>query len=173
MAEPRLKNKSSTQIVLEAVEDLHAQEQIVTRETLVEHTGLKLAIVDDRIGSLIEDGQVHRVGRGVFVPAKRFPAARAISHTHLPDGWAKIEVGDEMMTLTPRETRALGAMLQGSAMEAAVIETGHTAAVLAAELAERVRKLEREVRALRSTPSEGQLTLIGLEPVALLGRIKT
>jgi hypothetical protein len=35
--------------VLQAVQDLHAQEQIVTRETLAEFTGLKLAIVDDRL----------------------------------------------------------------------------------------------------------------------------
>lgn len=168
-----LQKKSSTAIVMEAVEELHSKEQIVTRETLADFTDLKLTIIDDRIGVLIEDGQVHRVGRGVFVPAKRFPAARAISHTHLPDGWAKIEVGDEMMTLTPRETRMLGAMLQGAAMEATAIESGHTTAALAAELAERVRKLEREVRALRSTHPETQLALIGLEPVALLGKIKT
>lgn len=165
--------RSSTAIVMDAVDELHALEQLVTRETLVEHTGLKLSVIDDRIGVLIEDGQVHRVRSGVFVPAKKFPPARAISHTHLPDGWGKLEIGDEMLTLTPRETRILGAMLQGAALQGAAIESGHHAAVLAASLAERVRKLERDNKALRTKHPEAQLTLAGLEPVALLGGIST
>ena len=141
MAEAR--RKSSTQIVLEAVEDLHAQEQIATRETLVEHTGLKLAIVDDRIGALIEDGQVHRVGRGVFVPAAKHPPARAISKTVMPDGTVKLEIGDEVLTLTPREDRALATLQAGVSAQFAAIDLGHQAAALASVINERVLRLER------------------------------
>lgn len=167
-----LPKRSSTSIVLDAVEELHSKERVVLRETLAEFTGLKLSIIDDRIGVLIEEGQVHRVGRGVFVPAKQFPPARAISQTSLPDGWSKIEIGDDVLTLTPREKRMLGVMLAGAAAEATAIEAGHHANVLAAELAEKVRKLERQVRSLRAAHPEAQMVLAGLEPVALLGGIK-
>ena len=43
MAEDR---KSSTTIVLEAVQDLHGKEQIVTRETLAELTSPTLSVID-------------------------------------------------------------------------------------------------------------------------------
>ena len=140
MAESR---KSSTLIVLEAVEDLHTMEQVVTRETLVEHTGLKLAIVDDRIGVLIEDGQVHRVRNGVFIPAVRHPPARAISKTVMPNGMVKLEIGDDVLTLTPREDRALAALQAGVAVQFAAINLGHQAAVLTSGISERVLHLER------------------------------
>ncbi|RYF59452.1 MAG: hypothetical protein EOO27_09185, partial [Comamonadaceae bacterium] len=74
-----LPKRSSTSIVMDAVEELHSLEQVVTRETLADFTGLKMTIVDDRIGVLIDDGQVHRVRNGVYVPAKKFPPPRAIS----------------------------------------------------------------------------------------------
>jgi hypothetical protein len=147
MAEPR--RKSTTQMVLDAVDELHALEQVVTRETLVEHTGLKLAIVDDRIGALIEDGKVHRVRNGVFVPAAKHPPARAISKTVLPDGRIKIEVGDDVLTLTPREDRALAALQAGVAIQFAAVGLGHQATALASEINERVLRLER----MASTPA--------------------
>jgi hypothetical protein len=151
MADPR--RKSSTLIVLEAVEDLHAMEQVVTRETLVEHTGLKLAIVDDRIGALIEDGQVHRVRNGVFVPAAKHPPARAICKTVMPDGFIKLEIGDEVLTLTPREDRALAALQAGVAVQFAAVNVGHQAAVLASGINERVLRLER-IAAREQEPHE-------------------
>lgn len=135
--------KRSTQIVLEAVEDLHVMEQVVTRETLVDHTGLKLAIVDDRIAALIEDGQVHRVRNGVFVPTAKHPPSRAISKTVMPDGLVKIEIGDDVLTLTPREDRALAALQAGVAVQFAAVNIGHQAAVLASDINERVLRLER------------------------------
>ena len=141
MAESR--RKSSTLIVLEAVEDLHAMEQVVTRETLVEHTGLKLAIVDDRIGALIEDGQMHRVRNGVFVPAAKHPPARALSKTVMPDGMVKIEIGDDVITLTPREDRALATLQAGVAAQFAAINLGHQATALTSGINERVLRLER------------------------------
>ncbi|PNG56015.1 MULTISPECIES: hypothetical protein [unclassified Variovorax] len=151
MAEPR--RKSTTHMVLDAVDELHALEQVVTRETLVEHTGLKLAIVDDRIGALIEDGQVHRVRNGVFVPAEKHPPARAISKTVMPDGLVKLEIGDDVLTLTPREDRALAALQAGVAVQFAAINLGHQAAVLNSGINERVLRLER-IAARQQEPDE-------------------
>ncbi len=135
--------KSSTQLVLEAVQDLHAQEQVVTRETLAALTNLKLSVVDDRIGALIDDGLVVRVQRGVYVPAETHPPARVISKTMLPDGTVKLDIGDQVVTLTPREDRMLAALLAGVVMQSAAIEVGHQSALVAGEMNLRLNRLER------------------------------
>lgn len=137
--------RSSTQIILEAVQDLHNQEQIVTRETLHGLTGLKLSVIDDRVGALIDDGLVIRVQRGVFMPAETHPPARAISKTLLPDGTVKIDIGDDVLTLTPREDRMMARLFAGVVMETAAIEVGHKSAVMAGELNARLNRLERIV----------------------------
>lgn len=156
MADPR---KSTTALVLEAVQDLHAQEQIVTRETLAELTGLKLSVIDDRLGTLADDGAILRVQRGVYVPAPHHPPARPMSKTVMPNGMVKIEIGDEVLSLTPREDRALANLMAGAAAQAAAIETGRNTAILAAELGEQVKQLRRQVTALeaRIDPNQGQL----------------
>lgn len=140
--------KSSKELVLEAVRELYAQEQIVTRETLAEHTGLTMTVVDDRIAVLVDDGQVIRVQRGVFIPAPTWPAARPISKTILPDGFVKIEIGDEVLTLTPRESRALGELTAAAAQQFAAIELGRQANEVTAELAQRITTLRRRINAL-------------------------
>jgi hypothetical protein len=142
--------KSTTEIVLQAVQDLHAKEQIVTRETLAEVTNFKLTVIDDRIGTLVDDGLVHRVQRGVFVPAEQHPPARPISKTILPNGMVKIEIGDEVLTLTPRESRMLAELSVGSAQQFASIEMGHGVAALAGDLSHRISVMERKVDDLGS-----------------------
>ncbi|WP_405118766.1 hypothetical protein [Pseudomonas leptonychotis] len=136
--------RSSTQIVLEAVQDLHTQEQVVTRETLAALTGLKLSVIDDRVGALIDDEQVVRVQRGVYVPAETHPPARVISKTLLPDGTSKIDIGDQVLTLTPKEDRMLAQLLAGVAMQTAAIEVGRQAGLQTGELSGRLNKIERD-----------------------------
>lgn len=147
--------RSSTQIVLEAIQDLHAQEQIVTRETLRELTGLKLTVIDDRIGALIEDGLVVRVQRGVFVPVASHPPARVISKTVLPDGTVKIDIGDTVLTLTPREDRMLAGLQAGVVMQAAAIELGHHSAMVAGEMQGRLNKVERHLAKMTGDCEDG------------------
>ncbi|WP_028600832.1 hypothetical protein [Ottowia thiooxydans] len=147
MSEPR---KSTLVTILEAVQDLHAQEQIVTRETLADVTGLKLTTIDDRLGVLVDEGDILRVQRGVFVPAVRHPPARPMSKTAMSDGTVKVEVGDEVLTLTPREDRMLANLMTGSAMQFSTIELGHHTAILASDIAGRVRKIERLMNGLES-----------------------
>lgn len=108
---------TSTQRIYDAVCELHALEQVATRETVAELTGLKLSIIDDRMRALVDDGKIKRVLRGVFVPVEVHPPARCISKTVLPDGMVKLEIGDEVLTLTPREDRALALLQAGAAMQ--------------------------------------------------------
>jgi hypothetical protein len=127
-------NVLTKDIILEAIQDLHAREQIVTRETIAEHTGLALSIIDDRLGYLVDNGLVLRVQRGVYVPAETHKPARAIACTLIPDGTKVLEVGNTVLVLTPREARMMGELLSGGAQQYAMVEMGHQFARQNAEL---------------------------------------
>lgn len=141
-------NKTTLQQILDTVQELHNLEQIVTREAVREVTGLALTTVDDRLAVLVDRGDITRIGRGVFVPAVKHPPARPISKTVLPDGTVKIEIGDVLLDLTPREDRHLAAMMAGGAAQLASIELGHESATQIAALRMRVGRLEAELRGL-------------------------
>ncbi|MEG2265262.1 MAG: hypothetical protein RSC68_13105 [Acinetobacter sp.] len=144
--------------MLEAIEDLVNQEQIVTRETLSQLTGLKLSIVDDRLSYLVDSGQIIRVQRGVFIPTPKHRVARLMSKMVLPDGTVKIEIGDDdILTLTPREARHLGNLMVAEAMQYANIEMGHHMAILQSEVTGQVRKLNRQVSDLLGVGKQGDL----------------
>lgn len=150
--------KSNAETILEAIEDLHNQEQIVTRETLSQLTDLKLSIVDDRLSYLVDSGQIIRVQRGVFIPAPKHRPARLMSKMVLPDGTVKIEIGDdEILTLTPREARHLGNLMVAEAMQYANIEMGHHMAILQSEVTSQVRKLNRQVSDLLDVGKQREL----------------
>ena len=146
---------SSTQIVLDALRDLHQQEQIVTRETLQAFTGLKLPIIDDRIRALVEEGLAIRVQRGVFVPAEVHPPARPMTKTLLPDGTVNLEIGDHVIILTPAEDRMLARIQAGVMMQAATIEVGHQAALLHGEIQGRLNRVERSIARAADGASQG------------------
>ena len=150
--------KSNAETILEAIEDLHNQEQIVTRTTLADLTGLQLSIIDDRLSYLVDSGQIIRVQRGVFIPAPKHRPSRIMSKMVLPDGTVKIEIGDDqILTLTPREARNLGNLMVAEAMQYANIEMGHHMAILQSEISGQVRKLTRQVGDLRDSGKQGEL----------------
>ncbi len=152
--------RTNAQIVMEAIEDLHSQEQIVTRTTLADLTNLKLSIIDDRLSYLVDTGQIIRVQRGVFVPAIKHRTARLMSKTILPDGTVSIEIGSvntDVLTLTPREARNLGNLLIGEAMQYSNIELGHHMAIIQSEVAGQIRKLSKQVGDLLDSGKQGEL----------------
>lgn len=97
----------------------------ITRHTIAELTQLPMVVVDDRLRALAEDGRIKRLVRGVYAVVKQYPPTRPMSKTVLADGFVKIEIGDEVLTLTPREDRVLGGLMAGSAFVAA--STAHEA----------------------------------------------
>ena len=139
------KPRSTAEVVMGAIEDLHAREQIVTREILAELTGLKLTTIDDRLGHLVDTGKIRRVQRGVFVPLEQHRPARPISRTLCPDGTTVLEVGDTVMILSPRESRMIGELMAGSSQQYAAIEIGHEAARLNAVLQAQISEVRREI----------------------------
>lgn len=153
-------HRNTTGAVLDAARDLHAQDQLVTREALAELTDLKLSLIDDRTRALVDDGHLYRAQRGVFVPTVVHPPARTMSKTILDDGWVKIEIGDEILTLTPKENRYLAELQAGALAQVTAIEAGRQAAVVHAELARRLLAAEREIRALRCKGNAAQMDLL-------------
>lgn len=144
------------QLVLEAIKDLHAQEQIVDRDMLPTLTGLTLGVIDRCVSLLIEEGMIQRVQRGIFVPVQPQRPNRPMSKTIIPDGWVKIEIGDDhTITLSPSENRALGELTAGAAQQFAAVELGHQAAIMASMLNQRMLRLER-----LASPLENSLALV-------------
>lgn len=145
------KPRSNAETILEAIQDMHAAEQIVTRETLADHTGLRLTVVDDRLSYLVNNGRIHRVQRGVFVPAEQHRPARHISRTLLPDGTTVLDIGDQVIHLTPREARMLGETMAGAAQSYAAVEIGHQTAQLNSQLRAEIQDLRRQLRQIAAT----------------------
>lgn len=152
---------SSTRRVFEAVCDLHALEQIATRETVAELTGLKLTIVDDRLGALVDDEKLKRVLRGVYVPVEVFAPARDISKTIVSNGLVKYEIGEMVLALTPREERRLAELASGVLTQAIAIESSRQTSILVTEMAAELKKVKRAYAALQAKKQAGdQLDLL-------------
>lgn len=151
---------TSAQRIYDAVVSLRNLDQIATRETVAELTGLKMSIVDDRLRALVDDGKLKRLLRGVYELVEVFPPPRPISCTQLGDGRVKFEIGDQLMEFTPSETRNAARALGGFAEDARVIESTRQHLFLATELAAKVERLERELRQLRTERDTRQMGLL-------------
>lgn len=158
--EKDFEEKSSTQIILEAVHDLHYQEQVVTRETLQAILpNLTMGKIDDRLSYLIDTNQITRVQRGVYIPAQKHAPSRAMCKYMLPDGTVKIEIGSQILTLTPKEARHLGNLMVAEAMQFSNIEMGHNMALIQQEVMGEVRSIKRDLKKVMSAEKEKQKEL--------------
>ena len=115
------------QSLVDFIEDLCAREQPATRAVLAKLMGMKLVAVDEALRYLVNDGRIQRVGRGVYAPAKQHPEARSVSRTILPDGMTVLEIGDEVLHLTPREARMISEVMAGTAQQMLIIAQGQAA----------------------------------------------
>lgn len=140
----------STERIYQSVRELRAMDQIATRETVAELTGLKLSVVDDRLRNLVDDGKLKRLLRGVYELVESFPEPRAISKTVLPSGAVVYDIGDDVLTLSPQEARVLAELSMGAAGTAVLINSTNQHLYLATELAAKVEKLEREMKAYKA-----------------------
>ncbi|MDR0215925.1 MAG: hypothetical protein LBJ15_18280 [Comamonas sp.] len=138
-------NRTSGQIIRDAIQDLHQQGQVATRELLCDLTGLKMTIVDDHISRMIENGELRRLRAGVFSPIAPMPEPRAVSMTRLADGTSLIEIGEIVAHLWPRERRELATLLVGDAVQYSNIQSGVEAGTLATELASELLATKREM----------------------------
>lgn len=148
--------KATGQIIWDTILALRENGQAISRQRLMELTGLRYTLVDDHISRWIEEGRMRRVVDGVYELTEPMPEPRAVSVTDLHNGQTMIECGDQVIHLWPTEIRALGLRLVGSAMQFAQLQTQHDMSALLVEatvrnraLADRVSDLERELRSTR------------------------
>ena len=153
------KKVSSRTQVLEAVHSLHEQGLEITTASLVRATGLRTMVVSDCIKELRERDEIYSVERGVYRPAYRHEEARAVSTTAMGNGRLKIEVGDDVLDLTPREAWLLALNLSGYATSMASAQYVHQMS----QLAERVAKAERRSAALEARLLGGENGQMALE----------
>lgn len=139
--------RSSRVQVLEAVRALHDQDMEINCAAIVRHTGLKTVTVSDCIKELREREEIWSPSRGVYVPRQRHEPSEAVSLTAMPSGHVKLEKGDMVMEFTPNEWRLqVAPFAAGASAQTAVIESTHHTL----QLAEQVRKLQRQVDGLRA-----------------------
>ena len=127
-------SKSSRSQILEAIASLHESDVAISRQRLQTITGLTQHVVDDHLNTLVNEGVLRRLVAGVFAPVVTYRESRSISHTLLPDGTSKLELGELCIDLTPKERRMLGSMLMGDAAFLSNLQTTHDFNVLASEL---------------------------------------
>lgn len=147
------KTVSSTQAVFDAVCELNALEQPASRETVAEITSLKLSIVDDRLGALVDDGKIRRILRGFYVPVVTYPPARNISKEIQSDGMVMYEfssnTGSTVLKLTPKEDRVLSALTAGAGAQLVAIEANRNQSTLLAAMAAELDRIKKENQALQ------------------------
>ncbi|MFT3815251.1 MAG: hypothetical protein QM740_18035 [Acidovorax sp.] len=143
--------KPTGRIIWDTMLALRENGQAISRQRIMELSGLTYTKVDDHVSRWIDNGRLRRVVDGVYELVEAMPEPRAVSVTDLHNGQTMIECGDQVVHLWPAEVRALGLRLVGSAMQFAQLQTQHDMAALLAEattrnraLADRVHDLELE-----------------------------
>lgn len=102
-----VKKTDSRQRILDAAAEATRENGFVTREELAQRSGLLQGIVDDHTKRMCQTGDLIRRTRGVFVHPCGTRDDCHVSVSVLLDGSMKLEVGDNVMDLTPKEARLL------------------------------------------------------------------
>lgn len=140
--------RTSRQIIWDAIQEMAALGQTITRKRLQEMTDLTYHIVDDHVSRMVdEEGTLRRVLDGVYELVKGYDAPRPVSITDLDDGQTIIEVGDQEMRLWPREVRKLANRLEGDAKKLATLQLQQDIALSTQGLQLEFRAVQREMAA--------------------------
>lgn len=153
--------KSSRDQVYDAILELSDSETPAKAADVARVTGLAMPIVYDSIKALKQRGRIFS-DNGAFFAADEVPDTQAVSHTILPDGRVKLEKGDQVMDLNPREARALAKTLAGNVEQAAVILMQHRQNDQQAQirrLHRRIEKLHQELARVLPAQRQAQLAL--------------
>lgn len=154
--------KSSRDQVYDAILELSDSETPAKAPDIARVTGLAMPIVYDSIKALKQRGRIFS-DNGAFFAVDEVQETQSVSHTILPDGRVKLEKGDQVMDLNPREARALAKTLAGNVEQASVILMQHRQNDQQAQIRRMHRKIEKMNQELaRVNPErqgQGQLML--------------
>ena len=130
--------------------ELRNTDRRINRRALADLTGLKPGVVDDHVERWIEKDQLRRAGNGELEVIEQFPASRPVSVTGLRSGLVKLEVGSDLLELTPTEARDIARWFHGFVHELAQTDAANRAMVLCHELSRELKEARREIKALRN-----------------------
>jgi hypothetical protein len=131
--------RTRSETIYQACIGLRNNGRQISRMVLTQITGLKMGVVDDHVTRMIEKGLLRRVAAGFVEVVAQFEPNRPIYKGMLPDGMVKLEIGDDVLTLTPGEAQVVGAALMGEANIYNQLRVDR-------EQLDRMAKLEREVQ---------------------------
>lgn len=162
---------STSQTIWDCIMQLRDAGQAISRQRLMELTGLPYTRVDDHVSRWIEEGRMRRVVDGVYEVTDPLPEPQATSVTDLHNGMVLMECGEQEMRVNTAEARALARQLGGFALQYAQLQTQHDMAALLVEatvrnraLADRIFDLEKKqlelARQLKEAGRAAQLDLI-------------
>ncbi|CAM4267764.1 hypothetical protein COAQ111491_14160 [Comamonas aquatilis] len=166
MTDTQSNNKTSRQIIWDAIVEMDSLGQAISRQRLVEVTRLSFHVIDDHVSRMIEvDGTLRRVVSGVFEVVRGYMAPRVVSFADLDDGQTLIEVGDQQLRVWPRELRIIGLRTSGNAQQFAALQMQHDVGMMGQEQmlqqvavrreqAARIKQLEDENIALKKRNNE-------------------
>lgn len=135
--------------VLQCIIDLFNARRPAHRVLIAQHMGVKLSTVDDAVKRLKEDMLVRTTTPGYVEPIEQHPPSRPLSITKLPNGQCKVEVGDDLLTLTPHEAQMLGIMLHGDAQTLMYWHEERQTGAHIVQLQGEVRAMKKELRDTR------------------------
>ena len=146
--EPKKERFANSHKVWDAAVELRNTERRINRRALADITDLTPGIVDDHVERFIERGQMRRAGKGDLEIIECFPLSRAITKTTLPNGLVKLEIGNEVLDLTPTEARLLARDMAGHMHELAETDAANKGVVLAYEVARELKEARKRIAAL-------------------------
>jgi hypothetical protein len=104
--------KTNRDAIINAINLICEHRDAATRLHISSISGLRRQIVDDHLKTLKTEGLIRMVMAGWYAPVDQEPD-RPVSTTNLPCGRIKIEVGDDVVDLNPREAFNLAKQLAG------------------------------------------------------------
>lgn len=108
-----MNTRSNRESVKCAIETICEHRDSASRAQIVSMTGLKMQIVDEHVKNLKTDGLIAMLTPGFYCTVDQ-EIDRIVSTSMLPRGRVKIEAGDAVLDLNPREAFALAKMLAGA-----------------------------------------------------------
>ena len=105
--------KSNRENVIATINNICEHRDSASRQQIASMTGLKMQIVDEHVKNLKTDGFIKMLAPGFYAPVDQ-ELDRIVSTSILPRGRVKIEAGDAVLDLNPREAFALAKMLAGA-----------------------------------------------------------
>lgn len=109
---------ASRAIVLACIKQLTDEHGSATYQQIIDAAGISPHIVKERCDQLVNvTHEVERITRGVYRAIKAFARPRPISKTVLSDGEVVLEIGDDVIHLTPQEDKMLRGLFGSAPVE--------------------------------------------------------